>query len=169
MSPNWPLLCSGFGLLRCDLSLFSSLAEVLNKTKDTPIDSNSQTKDLKTTQKGLKRLKIASINFEGEGQARDIEQYDWNIIYAHIYIYIYIDYLLQVWGLQGLLSGPSRGYYLVQVCFLAYFYSGFKRFFGTFSYHFVCVFCAQLSVNFLKKNLFSKNGVQKKGFSIVSV
>ena len=30
-------------------------------------------------------------------------------------------YLVQVWGFQWLLSGPSRGYYLVQVCFLAYF------------------------------------------------
>ena len=46
-------------------------------------------------------------------------------------------YLVQVWGLQGLLSGPSRGYYLVQVCFLAYLYSGFKRFFA----HSVIILC----------------------------
>ena len=42
-------------------------------------------------------------------------------------------------GLQGLLSSPSRGYYLVQVCFLDCFIV-FSSDFCTLSYHFVFFF-----------------------------
>ena len=96
-------------------------------------------------------------------------------IYIHTSIYIYI-YAVK------LLSGPSLGvfgsYYLVQVgfleviiwskfVFLAYKNSGFKRFVLHTQLSF-CVFCAQLSGNFLKIAFFKKR-VQKLGFSIFSV
>ena len=42
-------------------------------------------------------------------------------------------------GASGLLSGPSRGYYLVQVCFFAYFVVSSD--FCALSYHFVCFWC----------------------------
>ena len=87
----------------------------------------------------------------------------------HIYIYIYAVKLLcgPSLGFQGLLSGPNRGYYLVQICFCL-FYSGFKRFFCTLSYHFV-FFGVHLSGAFLKITFFEKKRVQKLGFSIFSV
>ena len=75
--------------------------------------------------------------------------------------------LVQVWGFIELLSGPSKGYYLVQVRLLAYFYSGFKRFLHT-QLSSCLIFCAQLSGNFLEIAFFRKR-VQKLGFSIFSV
>ena len=72
---------------------------------------------------------------------------------AYIYM-LWRNYLVQVCPFQGLLSGPSRGYYLVQVCFLAYFYSGFKRFSNTqLSFCFFCPIILQ----------FSRNGLFEKG------
>ena len=48
-----------------------------------------------------------------------------------------------------IVSGPSRGYYLIQVCFLAFLW-WFPATLCTLSYHFVCFFGEQLSSNFLK-------------------
>ena len=83
-------------------------------------------------------------------------------MYIHIYIYIFtyihtytcceVIFLVQVWGFWELLSGPSRGFRELlsgPSLFLAYKKSGFKRFVRTqLSF---CVFCGQLSGNFLKK------------------
>ena len=46
---------------------------------------------------------------------------NWRGKVAHIHTYtcmLWSYYLVRVWGVQGLLAGPSRVYYLAQVCFL---------------------------------------------------
>ena len=60
-------------------------------------------------------------------------------------------------GSQGLLPGPSRGYYLVQVCFKPVFIVVSSALLEHLVIILCVFFCAQLSVNFLNIAFFSKN------------
>ena len=69
-----------------------------------------------------------------------------------VYIYIYVlwsYYLGQVWPFEGLLSGPSKGYYLCQGDFRPIFIVVSGVFFAN-SAIILCFLGAQLSGNFLK-------------------
>ena len=60
----------------------------------------------------------ATLHLHEEQKDRDAQRKIEREREIHIYIYMLWRYYLgQVWPFEGLLSGPSEGYYLGQVCF----------------------------------------------------
>ena len=101
--------------------------------------------------------------------------YTYIYTYIHIHIHTYIHTYIYIYAVK-LLSGPSLGFFNVilwsklgflnviiwsKFVFLTYKNSGFKRF-GLHTQLSFCVFCAQLSGNFLKIAFFKKGA--KIGF-----